>query len=94
MISNDKNEWLDQNFSDLSKNVSTVLSDIFDNDTRGDASQLMNMSLEEIMSQFGFDMISGRFAPYYDLSVHLAIQSKVQKIFKSLRDDGKIKEIC
>lgn len=94
MLSEEKNNWLSEEFFELADNIPSVTSALFDNDIDSDSYDLMNMTLEDIMNDFGSAMITGRLKPLIQIAINLNGNTDVRKIYKSLMDKGKLKKIC
>lgn len=94
MLSEEKNNWLSEEFFELADNIPSVTSLLFDNDIDSDSYDLMNMTLEDIMNDFGSAMITGRLKPLIQIAINLNGNTDVRKIYKSLMDKGKLKKIC
>lgn len=94
MLSKEQNNWLSEEFVDFTDNTSKVVSELFDNEISVSSYSVMNMTLEEIMDEFGSRMLSGDLQKYYKTSTLLSANSMVQKIYKSLIDKGKLIKKC
>lgn len=99
LLETDSFDWHSNNkaeFYEFIKNTSEVVGDIFEmDDLKGlSDTELMNLSLDQIMMQFGNAMMNGSLNVYFKQSRILTSNSQMQKIYEKLRDSGKIETMC
>ena len=94
MLSKDQEKWLSDEFTDFTSNVPSVVSELFETSANGMTGELMGMTLDEIMMEFGSSLIKGDYKKAYDVSVTLHVNSLEQKIYRSLIDSGELKKQC
>lgn len=92
-------QWLENNkesFNDLSSNTGEVISNLFDINEVKDipVDKLLNMSLNEVMAQFGNTMLSGNLNVYFKESQVLSANNQMQNLYQHLLDSGHLKPYC
>lgn len=99
LMDSDSFDWYSENqndFNEFVKNTSTVTGDIFEMDGIKEISDLdlMKMSLDEIMIQFGNAMLNGSLNVYFKQSQIITANSQMQKLYEKLLDSGNIETLC
>jgi hypothetical protein len=96
LMSKDEQAWFDGNFMDIASSVADVVKDVAQVDFDFISSyDLMNMSLDEIMDQFGSDLITGKFDRVYEIGYQIESNNNdVSRVYQSLIDSGDLLIIC
>lgn len=92
-------EWHSDNkdgFDEFIKNTSEVVGDIFEmNNLKGVTdTELMNLSLDQIMMQFGNALINGSMNVYFKQSRIITSNIQMQKVYEKIKDSGKLEIKC
>lgn len=94
----DSKTWFDETpeFNEITHNTNDVIGNIFDLDTINDVdtTKLMNMSLLQVMNQFGERVVSGGMKVYFDEGIIINNNTLMQSIYSRLIDKGSITKNC
>jgi hypothetical protein len=96
LINKAEQEWYDGDFLDIASSVADIVKDVAQVDfDLVSAYDLMNMSLDEIMDQFGSDLVTGQFDRVYQLGHQIESNNNdISRVYQSLIDSGDLLIIC
>ena len=92
-------KWMNDNqieFDSLSSNTENVIKDLFSIKDVGNysADELLKLSLNDIMTQFGNAMLEGSLNVYFKYSNIATANNMMQKLYQKLIDTGKLELKC
>lgn len=98
-LSNAQENWINENdkiMNELTSSTGQVISDLFNIKEAANytTDQLMQMSLNELMIQFGNAMMEGSLNVYFKEAAIITANINMKKLFKKLIDEGKANINC